>query len=315
MGHTQQKLLQFTFLTVLCSRHDRNSGRSDAMNMGKACKKHIIFVLAALLALRNVWRFLVSKKPERASGGDASPRNHHPKNVTGSFASGSRATAKLIKSGAFDNVSERRERETTQRQRVIPQNRTTVAESTTVSNITRSIHPKNHSSTSSSKQQSCYSLNSEDWLKGPRLGNNGDLIEDDHVRHVILEMPYALKRADSIPLLSSTLCHAQSRFVSDTINDAQDEKAIRLWVVRLVYLAFHYHQHHWAIPEAKLRLNDSSGECDAARETTAAAATTTKPLILLPTLILPPRRLDMTKRDLVVVPTDLALMIKHPQVL
>jgi hypothetical protein len=63
--------------------------------------------------------------------------------------------------------------------------------------------------------------------------------------------------------LGQTLCPAQSRF-RNYGESASDDETVRLWTVRLAYLALHYHQHHLAIPEARLRVDaaaaaDSSG--------------------------------------------------------
>ena len=100
-----------------------------------------------------------------------------------------------------------------------------------------------------------WALNSEGWLTSPRYGNVDDGMDDAFVRQMILEMP--LKRT-----LKNSICLPQSRFLNPTAHNTTTD--IRFWAVRLVYLAFHYHQHHWAAPEARLRLENWTGFLSAA---------------------------------------------------
>jgi hypothetical protein len=102
--------------------------------------------------------------------------------------------------------------------------------------------------------ESCFSHNSPAWLEGPRKGNhNGSLMDVDFVRHLILDVPTILsKQGNARTLLGRVLSHESSRFLDDGEHGG-DERSVRLWAVRLIYLAMHYHQHRLAIPEAETR--------------------------------------------------------------
>ena len=117
--------------------------------------------------------------------------------------------------------------------------------------------------TSASFSSSCTRYNTQTWLQGPRLGNaRGDSrLTDTMIQRMIVDLPYILNNdlstkttATALPtsVLGTSICHAQSRFLNET-ETSTDPKSIRLWSVRLIYLALHYHQHHLAIPEAQAR--------------------------------------------------------------
>jgi hypothetical protein len=70
-------------------------------------------------------------------------------------------------------------------------------------------------------------------------------------------------------LMGQTICHKDSKLLSwDTFNipqpkdgeSYQENDAISILILRLLYLAIHIHQHHHAIPEAKHR-SDMSAPC------------------------------------------------------
>ena len=122
-------------------------------------------------------------------------------------------------------------------------------------------------STPKDDDQDCSRYNSEAWLKGPRFGNAHDpLMTADFVRRLILDVPSILNesstsssssRSRSQTLLGTSLCFEQSRFLRDT-ETSIDKKSIRLWAVRLTYLAIHYHQHRLAIPEVAARYSSQT---------------------------------------------------------
>lgn len=132
------------------------------------------------------------------------------------------------------------------------------------------------------------SINSETWLNSTRYGNinrNDDdtYLTHDLVQHMILNLPNALVISDHdntmdgnsvMPtVLKQTICHEQSRFLKhhnniksilstsksnkDSSADSPqfNEQTIRLWAMKLIYLAMHYHQHRLAVPEAVARYN------------------------------------------------------------
>jgi len=111
----------------------------------------------------------------------------------------------------------------------------------------------------------CFRHNSRTWLDSPRLGNiNETLMDEDYVRRTILDIPSLLalsnddeKTQSSDTVTGQTLCPAQSRF-RNLAESGKDDESARLWTVRLVYMAMHYHQHHLAIQEALDRIGGSS---------------------------------------------------------
>jgi hypothetical protein len=127
-------------------------------------------------------------------------------------------------------------------------------------------------------------MNSERWLTSQRYGNinNDSFVTHDLVQHLILNLQNALTLNDDddddnnsdhggsvmTAVLKQTICHKQSRFLkqptsynhflsSDSSNESfyNDTRTVRLWAVKLIYLAIHYHQHRLAAPEAVVRYN------------------------------------------------------------
>jgi hypothetical protein len=128
-------------------------------------------------------------------------------------------------------------------------------------------------------------INSARWLNSPRYGNinNETYLTHDLVQHMILNLPNALiikdnnnnKGSDDGSVMSTvlrqTICHTQSRFIdrplsyhhfiSSLNNNASiynDTRMVRLWAVKLIYLAIHYHQHRLAVPEAVIRYSSNN---------------------------------------------------------
>jgi hypothetical protein len=140
------------------------------------------------------------------------------------------------------------------------------------------------------------SINSDVWLNSTRYGNINQSDDDTYlthelVQHMILNLPNALQIPDQandvddnsvLPtILKQTICHEQSRFlqshnsmsslISSTPTDEVtsptsssssgfDERTIRLWAVKLIYLSIHYHQHRLAVPEAVIRYNSYNND-------------------------------------------------------
>jgi hypothetical protein len=102
------------------------------------------------------------------------------------------------------------------------------------------------------KPVNCFPHNSQEWIEGPRIGNQNELLlNDDFVKLMTLQVPYMLAKAGSAkPYLNQTIAFEQSRFMNDSETET-DPKSIRLWTVRLLYLITLYHQHHPSIPEAQ----------------------------------------------------------------
>jgi hypothetical protein len=121
------------------------------------------------------------------------------------------------------------------------------------SNVVTAHASTTRQSSKTSRRTECWTLNSPEWLKGPRWGNSDEGMEETFIRQMIVLAPGKLHQPFQF-ILNKTLSHATSRFLNESEGLLQDDKTIRMWAVRLVYLALHYHQHHWAIPEATLRL-------------------------------------------------------------
>jgi hypothetical protein len=104
------------------------------------------------------------------------------------------------------------------------------------------------------KPDSCLRYNSLAWLKGHRVGNLDDpLMNDDHIRSSIIHLPTMLSNMDiSHHALEQTICFDDSRFRNTTELET-DDTSLRLWSVRLAYLAIFYHQHIPALQESQAR--------------------------------------------------------------
>jgi len=104
----------------------------------------------------------------------------------------------------------------------------------------------------------CFEDNSAGWLQGPRHGNLQDpLMQDNYGERMILRLGHMLESARDV--LEQSLCHKDSRLLQMESSNT----SIRMWTVRLVYLAVYYHQHQPALAEARLQSQESG--CEKAR--------------------------------------------------
>jgi len=99
--------------------------------------------------------------------------------------------------------------------------------------------------------------NSKRWLNGQRHGNlrHDPLFTDDLAQSMILNLKSLLVSEQRHTILGQSICHADGRFRNDTAagQNVFDDRTVRLWAVRLIYYAMHYHQHRLAVPEAVQR--------------------------------------------------------------
>jgi len=101
--------------------------------------------------------------------------------------------------------------------------------------------------------------NTERWLKSSRYGNfDDDLLTNDLAKRMILDLKNVLVPDSGImpTVVNQTICHDKSRFRTET-SISSDDKTVRNWAIRLIYLALHYHQHRLAVPEATQRYSDN----------------------------------------------------------
>lgn len=108
--------------------------------------------------------------------------------------------------------------------------------------------------------------NSERWLTGPRYGNLDDdpFLTNDLAQHMILNLEKVLQKDSTMPaVLGQSICHPSSRFLNDTqpAEVSYDDRTVRLWAVKLIYLAVHYHQHRLAVPEVVARYKSGKSQC------------------------------------------------------
>ena len=106
--------------------------------------------------------------------------------------------------------------------------------------------------------------NSERWLNSKRYGNINEEsgLSDQLVQQMIVGLDDILvpRSRSNIPtLLNHTICHESSRFRMPHLatNVALDERTVRNWAVKLVYLSLHYHQHKFAQTEIEARYRPS----------------------------------------------------------
>jgi hypothetical protein len=112
----------------------------------------------------------------------------------------------------------------------------------------------------------CFPNNTDEWLEAGsrRLGNSDDtsMMGNELIFQSILDIESLLiDRSHSRALLQQTLCHEKSRVL--TMAASEEEYAnpstdtIHAWTFRLIYWATHIHQHIHAVPEAKVRVQQS----------------------------------------------------------
>jgi hypothetical protein len=110
----------------------------------------------------------------------------------------------------------------------------------------------------SSSVNECLAMNSEQWIKGPRLSNNhqGNIDFEMSMAMILNELSFKASNGKGHlkTLLSQTICHEQSRFLN-FMDDGmkRHNKTVETWITRLLYLSYHMHQHQGALEEAKLR--------------------------------------------------------------
>ena len=106
--------------------------------------------------------------------------------------------------------------------------------------------------------------NSERWLNSKRYNNINEEsgLSDQLVQQMIDGLDDILvprSRSNITTLLNHTICHESSRFRMPHLatHVAFDERTIRNWAVKLVYLSLHYHQHKFAQTEVAARYRPS----------------------------------------------------------
>lgn len=109
--------------------------------------------------------------------------------------------------------------------------------------------------------------NSQRWLKSQRHGNlrHDALFTKELAQTMILDLENLLISEHRHAILGQSICHKDGRFRNDTTSAelSFDDRTVRLWTVRLVYYAMHYHQHRLAVPEAieRYRASESDSSC------------------------------------------------------
>jgi len=111
----------------------------------------------------------------------------------------------------------------------------------------------------------CFRYNSQAWLEGSRRHGNAmvEPMADEYLNLTVLNLHELLKSSESTrQLLKQSICVEQSRFLNLTERTSQvdNDKKIRLWAIRLIYLAIHYHQHEPARKEAQLAVHGTCRE-------------------------------------------------------
>lgn len=117
--------------------------------------------------------------------------------------------------------------------------------------------PKNDERTESkdaSDPPSCLSTNSQQWLLRARYGSTP-------LNYSLPEFPLKGPLLDNLPALlfvAQPICHKQSPLMTiggrmHNLNHSgidDDVREVRMWKIRLMYLALYYHQHYHAVEEA-----------------------------------------------------------------
>ena len=112
--------------------------------------------------------------------------------------------------------------------------------------------------------------NSKRWLESPRHGNlrHDSLFTKELAQKMILDLENLLLSEQRHTILGQSICHKDGRFRNDTsVGLSFDDRTVRLWTVRLVYYAMHYHQHRLAAPEAIERYRASENDSSCSPET------------------------------------------------
>ena len=103
----------------------------------------------------------------------------------------------------------------------------------------------------------CFRWNSDKWLAGPRLGNSlGYYSQETGISDFFAGEALPTAEAFERILQQQSLCGKESPFSSFLVTDQEEEqRQIRRWTSRLLFLAVHLHQHGPALPEARQRNN------------------------------------------------------------
>lgn len=104
--------------------------------------------------------------------------------------------------------------------------------------------------------------NSQRWLNEKRHGNlrHDPLFTGDLAKNMVLDLDKLLVSEQRHTILGQSICHERGRFRNDTAAGLSlDDRTVRLWAVRLIYYAMHYHQHRLAVPEATQRHRRTQG--------------------------------------------------------
>lgn len=117
--------------------------------------------------------------------------------------------------------------------------------STTNETNKQAADPMTNETTKPTGNTTCFSLNSQSWLKGPRLGN-APLESDQAALDLILN-------SNVHSTLEQTLCHKDSQFLDWNDIMKNTTSSLNLAALRLIYLAFYIHQHEPAWKEARHR--------------------------------------------------------------
>ncbi len=125
----------------------------------------------------------------------------------------------------------------------------------TITDVDHNNDDNNNSLLSSSSSSSCYALNSQSWLQGPRWNNVP--VPDDWLDAMM--QPHLLLQSHAMEsILDQSICHATGRFRRATVHwNASDAALINDWQFKLLYLAIHRMHHQAAFPEYRLRLNNN----------------------------------------------------------
>ena len=120
-----------------------------------------------------------------------------------------------------------------------------------------------------SGQDTCFPFNSHAWLNAERIQNAPDL--DLESSFQILQPPRATDKPPQYQeALENTLCLQGSLLLAtnQTVDSEPNDKVLRAWTTRVVYLAVTFHQHYQAWEEFNHRRNSFTTEkCRASWET------------------------------------------------
>lgn len=105
---------------------------------------------------------------------------------------------------------------------------------------------------------------SESWLADLRLGNSDVNMTGDFVKSMLLDyMMLPIEEVTPAAVFQHTLCHERSRFMTWSSDEARiHDEALQHWVLRLLYLVVHDHQHRPSTQEAHARFMCRQAQLD-----------------------------------------------------